>query len=227
MEVFFAFVQDAQFDGGRTLNWAVLDDVPELQKYFKGVEFIGERKDIEQFIQNIHSKNELQMTDKLDKYQEKWQKMHAEFFKLTADIFADQDWPRGKYIAYITIWKMFPRFLEDKTFCLPYTGKMCASSNEICAHELLHFIFYDYFWTKYPEYAKEGQEMFTWHVSEIFNTTVQNSNTWLSVFPQGNMGYPEHKQIVINSQKKYPEITNSNLTGFVNDIVKEVKVLMN
>lgn len=222
IDTFFDFVRDAQYDEGRSLRWAVFDHFPELEKFFLKGKFIGNRQDIDTFVSKKHEKNQDRIQEKLTEYTKSWAESEMHFFALTEEIFGKRKWPEGKYIAYPTMWGMYPRFLDDKTFQVPFEGKMCTSINEIVTHELLHFIFYDFFFTLFPNYAGEDREMFVWHVTEIFNTIVQNSEKWKKDFPNGTMGYPEHEEIVRKLSVKFPAIEQENITPFSQEIVKSV-----
>ena len=114
---------------------------------------------------------------------------------------------------------MYPRTIEDRTFCIPVEHKKSGYINVIIAHELLHFIFYDYLYSLYPRLKAIKHNFLCWHVSEIFNTLVQNSEQWLKVFKVRTMGYPEHMNIVNALRRKYKDKINSdNLETVVDDI---------
>lgn len=223
VDTFFSFVSDAAYDGGRSLEWAVFSVFPELKKLFEDKKFVGTRDDIASVVRAEHEKNEVVIAEKTALYEKEWKVMSDKFFILIKEIFGKRPWSEGKYIAYPTMWGMYPRFLEDKTMQVPYDGKICAKVNEIVAHELLHFMFYDYFFEKYPQCAGEDCEMFAWHVTEIFNTVVQNSQKWRTAFHHDVEGYPEHEGIVATLQKDFPHITEENLAAFTEAIVTHVQ----
>ncbi len=136
------------------------------------------------------------------------------------EIFGERSWPTGLYEVYATTWGMFPRSLEDKTFQVPaiYENKLYV--NVIIAHELLHFMFYSYFYEKYPEYKNKENNFLAWNISEIFNSVVQNSKTWLDVFGLKTMSYPEHEKIENELRIKYPLINKGNLKLIIQDILE-------
>jgi hypothetical protein len=68
---------------------------------------------------------------------------------------------------------------------------------------MLHFIFYDYFIKKYPQYNKKKYSFYIWHISEIFNGIIQNSFPWLKIFKITGQSYPEHQKIIKHLKKKY------------------------
>ena len=118
---------------------------------------------------------------------------------------------------------MYPRFLEDKTFQIPFWHRTPGYVPVVIAHELLHFMFYDYFYARYPKYNRSADNLFAWHVSEIFNTLVQNSPAWLASFKQKSLGYPEHTKIVKQLSRVWYRRSKWDLDGLVDEIIKEVQ----
>ncbi|QQR77152.1 MAG: hypothetical protein IPJ67_03295 [Candidatus Moraniibacteriota bacterium] len=223
ISTFFSFVEEAGFDGGRNLEWAVFKNHLNLKKFFRDHEFIGKKSDIASYVSEIYNRDRDVMKDRLKQYEEKWRVAEPVYFAGVHALFDSSFWPEGKYIAFPTVWGMYPRFLEDKTFQLPYEPANRADILFIIAHEMLHFIFYEYFLAKHQEYRNEDSDFFLWHVSEIFNTIVQNSASWPQEMNNREAGYPEHENIVKELSKKYGSISKENLDAFILDIVQSVK----
>jgi len=219
-----AFVNDAQFDGGQNLQWAIFKNYPNLKEYFKENK-IKDFQKIAEFVKEKYKKEEKIIQKNIKIYQANWKKVENSFFDLTDALFIDQSWPKGKYIAYPTIWSMFPRFLEDKTFQVPYAYKKEKYVNVVIAHEMLHFIFYEYLYKKYPKYKKDKYNFLVWNISEIFNEVVQNSPKWKKVFGLKSMGYSHHKKIVEKISKKYHKNEKINADLLIGDIFAEVETI--
>ena len=117
---------------------------------------------------------------------------------------------------------MYPRFLDNKTFQIPYRHKKPSYVPVIVAHEMLHFMFYDYFLSRYKKYGADKYHMFVWNVSEIFNEVVQGSPKWLEVFGDSATGYPQHEKIVARLQKRFYK-KDIELEELVGAIIKEVQ----
>ncbi|MFA6348653.1 MAG: hypothetical protein WCX06_00505 [Candidatus Paceibacterota bacterium] len=220
---FFRFVSDAEYNSGRSLKWAVLDKYQTCKKWFQGVRFVGCRTDVIRFVKNKYEDLAQSIASNLAHYERKWRDIEPKFDELVRQIFGDYPWPKGKYIAYSTIWGIYPRFLDDKTFQVPYRHRNKRYVNVVIAHELLHFIFYEYFFEHYPRYRGDDYDMFSWHVSEIFNNVVQNSQPWLSVFGLPSMCAPEHKKIVEKLSRFHTGDPFWNLDGLVRDIIASVE----
>lgn len=222
IETLKAFIVDAGFDGGSNLQWAVFRKYPFLKKYFSGNELNDTRK-VELFIRNTYTNDRNVIEKNLKIYEKNWNNIEDKFYELTREIFGSFSWNKGKYIAYSTIWGMYPRFLEDKTFQIPHKRRNKKYVNVIIAHELLHFIFYDYFYLKYPKYKNEKYNFFVWNVSEIFNALIQNSPKWMTVFLLETMTYPEHEKVVKLLAKKYHKKDIFDLDGLIKEIIAKTR----
>ncbi|MBU1557717.1 hypothetical protein KKC45_02040 [Patescibacteria group bacterium] len=222
IDTLLAFTRDANFDGGENLNWAIFRKYPQLKKHYDNNK-ITNQKELEKFIKDKYKK-EKEITEKnLSIYEKNWRKIESKFFKLSDELFEKKYWTKGKYTAFPTIWGMFPRFLEDKTFQVPYKYRKKKYVNVVIAHELLHFAFYEYIFDKYPKYKADKYNFLIWNTSEIFNEITQNSPKWLKVFGVKTMGYPMHKKIVKKLEKKYHKQEDINRDELVEDILKEAE----
>lgn len=151
-------------------------------------------------------------------FEKGWRKEEKQFFEIADRLFSNTPWPDGKYIAYSTIWGMYPRFLDDKTFQIPVSAKKRRAINLIIAHELLHFIFYPYFFKRYKEYKSHKYDFFVWNISEIFNSLILKRQEWKKLLKANNQDYPEHKKIISElSVKKY------KLDNLIEAIISRVK----
>lgn len=225
-ETLRAFTKDAIHDNGRNLNWVVFNKYPRLKTQFdkdKHYEMKSE-KALRHFIYEVYRSKQTAMDFALIEHRKRWKKIAPRYFSLVDSLFGGRKWPCGKYIAFGTIWGMYPRFLKDKTFQIPFWHRNPQYVSVVIAHELLHFIFYNYFYTHYPKYRGSKDNFFVWHISEIFNTIIQNSPPWLHCFKFKSLGYPEHKKIVIHlvGRTLYRHCA-WNLNALVDEIIKEVR----
>ncbi len=192
---------------------------PEFKKYKRNKLDVNE-KQISIFVNSIYQKNNKIIRKNLDLYKKSWAKLGKDYFVLVSQIFGDYKWPLGKYIVYLTIWGMHPRFLEDKTFQIPFRHKNEKYINVIIAHEMLHFIFYDYFYNKFPQYKSNKYNFFVWNISEIFNNIAQDSPQWIKIFKAKSMPYPEHKKIVNKLKKKFYKKSVIIAKDLIKEIIK-------
>lgn len=210
-----AFIADARVFGDRMLEWAFYARYPEL----KGN--LHDNKVLTNFLRECYTQSAV-LHEQLLLSEKKWRKLERRYFTLVDELFVGHPWPKGRYVAYGTVWGMYPRFLEDKTFQIPYRHKRPKYIPVIIAHEMLHFMFYDYFACHFPEYRAKKYTDLIWRVSEVFNTVVENSPTWMHVFREPSLGYPEHESIERRIGKKYAKGDYSDVGALIRAIIKEV-----
>lgn len=200
VRTFFDFWGEGHDQDIKFLEWAITSKYPE----FKVCQKSGRRPSLEEvrdFVEKFYTEHRDEIEKNIAHYEALWQRKEGDFFKLTSALFGDQSWPKGKYVAFPTMWGMYPRFLDDKTFQFPARAKTGANVVMICAHEMLHFIFYSYVGKKHRPLAKDKDLL--WHTSEIFNSVVMNTSPWWRVFRKKDPGYPEHSKIIQRLIKKY------------------------
>lgn len=134
-------------------------------------------KIIAEYTKHIHKINEKEILKGVDGIRKQWPKIEGKFYKLIEEIFREHPWPKGKYIGYASIYLMFPRNIGEKTFYFPYSKDKWNPLGTI-AHEMLHFIFFDYIKKKYSISEKDEfrgkNPKYVWQVSETFNTVIEN-----------------------------------------------------
>lgn len=215
---FFSFLFERQYDNGRNFNWAVLKYHPFFKNILKENDFKISKKQVSEYIKDYYKQHDEEIKSNVESFSQSWKKIENDFLELTAKLFSGQSWPNGKYIAYLTIWRMYPRFLEDKTFQIPYLSQKKKTINLVIAHELLHFMFYAYFLKKYPKYRSHKYDFFVWHVSEIFNSIILKQPEWKKLLKHNNLDYPEHTEIINKFDNK-----NLSTLDLINKIIIEVK----
>lgn len=173
----------------------------------------------------IHQQYEIlvgTMTSNLYQTERAWRRKEQSYDRLVHTLFFDGDWPRGKYIASPTIWGLCPKFLEDKTFLVPYRRRGGRMVNVVIAHELLHFIFDYHFRRWYPQYRQDQYELLSWHISELFNTVVQHTKPWIRVFGIGSTLYPEHRSMFRSLLSAYADHPHWKAKELTDEIVCRV-----
>ncbi len=149
-----------------------------------------------------------------------YKKKEQLFFHETGKVFKNHPWPKGKYIAYLSIFDFCPRFLNDKTFFV----FMYDDDNNILItifHEMLHFIFYDYCSENYPQIfkSKNTESGLFWEIAELFNAVLQQTSAFTKIHGwPGEIGYPSLKSKFSKAKKIWDGDINSW-------IIKEVKLL--
>ena len=134
----------------------------------------------------------------------KWSKVQEYFYNASDKIFDNLEWPEGKYISYISILPIGPRFLDNKTFQTCWMWKDNLIGQVI--HEMLHFQFYNLL----NKTNTEADENKIWHLSEIFNDIIQREPEFVRI--QGyipKISYPDHEKEFDKHYKIWQETGNT------------------
>ncbi len=220
------FVSDAHYDDGAALEDAVFSVVPAFRKYFKNNRTkLKARAEISRYIEAYYKENSSRVKTDMQAYAKAWKKIAPKYFALVKEIFGNAPWPKGKYTAYPTMWRMFPRNLKDKTFQVPVLFRRNKLVPVIVAHELLHFMFYSYLFKVLPELSKERNELLAWNISELFNSVVQTTPRWKKAFGMVPRDYDYHTKVLRALRKKYTEVDSDNRDQLIEELVMRAKNL--
>ena len=137
---------------------------------------------IRTYIQDYYHEHADKFSTAASGISQEWDRYAQQFFEATGKIFRGLVWPSGKYMGFVSICPPFPRFLHDKTFQVPDgSAERCI---RVAAHEMLHFLFYEYVRQRYVfrmvntverDMDREMKGRLTiplWELSEIFNFAV-------------------------------------------------------
>lgn len=126
--------------------------------------------------------------------QENWDTVETEFLEKTQKIFMGHPWPEGAYVGFLSIFNCNPRFLNQKTFQVYYEHP--EGPVYVCAHEMLHFMFYDYL-EKHPELVEGFSEALIWYLSEIFNVVILETPEFVKITGNSNpQPYKKHVEFI-------------------------------
>lgn len=205
--------------GGVDFSQNVLIFHPELKEINK-----EDTSAINSYFDNFYNKVEVLLEQKIILYQSEWNKVESNFISETVKLFNGYSFPKGKYIGYISAFNCNPRFLGNKTFQIFYWSD---SSIYVTSHELMHFIFYAYTSEKHLELTK-GLDTNTglwWDAAEIFNNVVLSSPGFTKILKtDGDTGYPEHKELVIEATKLfYTKLTTDDFIRKLFSLIKDIR----
>lgn len=158
----------------------------------------------ENYIDWYYKTHRNELLKKKKNFEKLWRKAERDFFDKTDKIFKGHQWPKGKYICYLSIFSCGPRFLQNKTFQSFYKYSPEILIQQII-HEMLHFMFYDYLYKKFPKYKAKKYKQKIWKISEAFNYIIQNQKEWTELFGKPILAYPKLKKLVQKTQKTWLE----------------------
>lgn len=201
--------------GGHNLFQLLIKNFPRLKKISKLKKEKRWRK-VNKFVNEYYDEHEKEIKEKGKKLEKAWRKEEKWFLKETEKMF-NHEWPKANYIAYLTIFSVFPRNIKTKTFSVGY--KNIKFSLSVICHELLHFLFYDYF---YKNFKKKLNEENLWHFSEIVNVILFNKKPFNKFYNKiSGKPYPSH----IELYKKLDKIYNKckDMKEFCKKSIKVIK----
>lgn len=207
IEIYFSFLNDAKYRNlNREMRWAFYNPHPEL-KVLKNKNLSNKRRKIvlQNYVNNYYKKHKMEIKRGITSIKKQWGKCEKKFFQLVDNVFKDYSWPKGRYTAYPTIWGVYPRNIKNKVFWFPPKHKKKNFPIVVIAHEMLHFIFYNYLYKYYPKYKKHKYDFKIWDISEVFNVIIQNSPEWIKFFKEKCKPYPEHKKLYQKMKKIWQE----------------------
>ncbi len=161
---------------------------------------------ITEFIDGYYKRNIAVFNEILKVAENSWYEVEDEFFTAVTKLFGDYKWPKGEYTGYISMLNSNPRFLNNKTFQCFYKKVMDGRSNSTIAHEMLHFIFFDYLENVKIDFKKKYSNEEIWRLSEAFNEVVQTFSYFKNFGNSKNSkGYPEIETLVYKLREQVPE----------------------
>lgn len=189
------------------------DGIVKTHPHLKPVKLLKDAKQKEKavhlYFNNYYLPNKTAMLRKMESAQKAWSKKEQDFITTTEDFFRGSRFPRGKYIAYASIINCNPRFLESKTFQFFYKKPLAGIVYTI-AHELLHFIFFDFVEKRLKNETKHLSEDQLWDISEIFNIVVLKSPRYRHIINQKFViPYPDHRRYIRQFERVYKKSQNA------------------
>ena len=195
--------------GGIDFGEGIIKTHPQLRSIKSLKEIAQREKVIRVYFDNYYQIHRTAMLRKLKRVQDALHKKEQKYIAITEDFFGGFRFPKWKYIAYISIINCNPRFLESKTFQFFYK-KPLADAVYTVAHELLHFIFFDFIEKKLKKETISLSENKLWDISEIFNVVVLKSPRYRHIVNQKFViPYPDHQRYIRQFEKAYKNSQNA------------------
>lgn len=167
-------------------------------KYFPELENIDQslsKKQIDQIIEQVVKTNYIKHQDKIEKeiqrYNKLWEKYNDIYFQ-TLSIYLNISWPDEIDIieGRVGLIPVFPRYLDSFSFSVS-TNMNASELIETCAHETLHFLWFEKWKTIYPNTPREHFESpyITWQYSEMVTDPILNNKPFSDIFDFEERGY--------------------------------------
>lgn len=160
------------------------DLLGEMLGFVDSDQFTGRQEEIvNAFIDHFYDTNDDKMAEELAIAKKEWARIEAYFFAQCDRMFSAWPWPEKKHTGTMSIWWRFPRYISRRTFNFPFVRRGMAhpsNTNSIIAHEMLHFLEYDYMQKKHglkPSEMHSKNNSF-WQFTENLNILIQKSDAW-------------------------------------------------
>ncbi len=158
---------------------------------------------IGKYFDEYYSDHKKEMLKNVANIEKEWKKIEENYSKITENIFGGYNFPSGMYVAYVSIINCNPRFLDSKTFQFFYKKKTGDAIHTI-AHELLHFIFFDFVEKEMKNNINKLSAESLWDLSEIFNVIVLRSPAYEEIINKKYiMPYPNHRRYLKSFESVY------------------------
>ncbi|MBU1110818.1 hypothetical protein KKB83_04325 [Patescibacteria group bacterium] len=193
---------------------------PELGQV-RGEALSAKQHLVDNFVDVFYREHFLELKEAKESLSRVWKGKEYKFYQAVDEIFNSHPWPEGGYVCYLSIFNCNPRFLEEKTFQVFYKhiNRACA----LIAHEMLHFIFYDYIASRFPSSLEKENADTVWEVSEIFNSLVFTFPAFQEMLGKvEDLTYPEHEALLSEYKKLWRKSKNIDefLEKVLNDALK-------
>lgn len=201
-------------DNGGGMNFAqgILKIHPRLKPLKPSNDRLSNRDKtllLKEYVDIYYNKNRSSMLHKIDSIKKAWKERENKYITITKEFFEGFDFLGSDYIAYASIVNCNPRFLESKTFQFFYK-KSAPDAIHTIAHEILHFIFFDFIEKKMKKEIKILSEDQLWDLSEIFNTILLSSERYQEIINKKFViSYPDHKHYIPLFKKAYKKSNNA------------------
>lgn len=198
--------------GGVDFSESIFGPNPDLREVN-----IDSENELHKYFERVYKESKSDFQKVIAWNQKHWGKVESEFISRIVQLFKGHEFPKGKYIGYLSINNCNPRFLEDKTFMMYYKANVY---NRTISHELTHFIFYDYTALKHSNIFgdKDPNKGAYWSLAELFNNVILSLPEFVELLDNyGDGAYPDHErhyEPLVHIWEKTKDIDEFIISGF-------------
>lgn len=187
-----------------TIKWAYYEDndvlsvhkytiqyFPELANIDKNLSQNEVYKTIEEIVTNDYNKYKIRIKNEVNRYNNLWKKYNDLYFQ-TLSKYLNVEWPVNLETieCNVGLIPVFPRYLDSFSFSIS-TGLEDWKLIETCAHETLHFLWFEKWEKIYPETPRREYDSpyATWQYSEMVTDPILNNKPFVDMFEFEEHGY--------------------------------------
>jgi len=182
--------------------------LPKELHYIVKKKFSEKRKEkiIRDYIKHNFKINKGRINKNVKEIKKHWKMLEKRYFALVGRVFKNYPWSKGKYTGFASVFSMYPRNIKEKIFYFPVLRKDLNFCLAVIAHEMLHFIFFDYIKEKYNvnenKEFKNKDPKYVWNISEVFNLVIENWKPYQRIFKTKSKPYDTTHTKIFSKMKK-------------------------
>ena len=183
---------------------------PELKDISTNLSQSEVNKIIEEVVTKNYNESLDFLKEEAKRYNKLWKEYNDKYFK-ELSLYLNINWPNEiKTIeATLGILPVFPRNLDEFSFSIGI-GIEDSKIIEVCAHETLHFLWFEKWKKIHPETPKEEYDSpyLVWQYSEMVTDPILNNKPFSNIFSFTEYGYDYFYDLVDNDSKVMDNLRN-------------------
>ena len=205
------------------IKWAYFEDNDTLNIHSFTIEYFPQLVNLNSNMSkdDIYKRIEEVVTDEFNKYKDKikseterynklWKKYNDSYFKMLSS-YLNIEWPNKLKVINVKVGliPVFPRCLDDFSF------SVCTDLDDykilgVCAHETLHFLWFEKWKQIHPETPKYEYDSpyLVWQYSEMVTDPILNNKPFSKKFNFNERGYDSFYELEDGSIKVMDKLRN-------------------
>lgn len=148
--------------------------------------------------------------DEIERYNSLWEKYNDKYFE-TLSLYLNVKWPNNitEIIAKVGLLPVCPRYLDNFSFSIDIDCNDITLL-EICAHETLHFLWFEKWKQIHPETPRQEYDSpyLVWQYSEMVTDPILNNKPFSEMFDFDEHGYDSFYEICDSECKVMDNLRN-------------------
>ena len=165
---------------------------------------------IEEVVTNDYNKYKDRIESETERYNTLWKQYNDNYFKALSS-YLNIEWPNDLKMINATVGliPVFPRYLDNFTFSIG-TGVDDSKLLEVCAHETLHFLWFEKWKQIHPETPRREYDSpyLVWQYSEMVTDPILNNKPFSTMFDFNERGYDSFYELKDGSSKVMDNLRN-------------------
>ena len=167
-------------------------------------------KVIEEIVTNYYNKYKDRIKSETERYNTLQEQYNNSYFKALSS-YLNIKWPNNlkEISATVGLIPVFPRYLDNFSFSIG-TGVDNSKLLEVCAHETLHFLWFEKWKQIHPETPRREYDSpyLVWQYSEMVNDPILNNKPFSTMFEFDERGYDSFYELEDDSSKVMDKLRN-------------------